>query len=132
MSAVRAVIALLKADARVAALVGDRISAGDIPETVARPAFGVHEVSSAPLGAIDAQAATSLVTSRVQVTVHVKRYPEIDGALRIARQACNFERGLIAGVDVVSIVRDIVGPDLETTSGHSKSIDFKVTHHEQN
>jgi len=132
MSAVRAVIALLKADARVAALAGDRISAGDIPGTAALPAIGVREVSGVPLGAIDAQAETSLVTSRVQVTVHVKSYPEISDALRAARQACNFERGQIAGVDVVSIVRDIVGPDLEHESGHAKSIDFKVTHHEQN
>jgi hypothetical protein len=132
MSAVKAVIALLKADTQVAALVGDRISAGDIPLNAARPAIGVREVSSVPVGAFDAQAESSLATSRVQVTVHVKAYPEIDTVLRTARQACNFERGMIAGVDVVSIMRDTVGPDLEHESGHSKSIDFKVTHHEPN
>lgn len=132
MSTVKAAIALLKASTQVAALVGDRISAGDIPLDMPLPAIGVREISSVPLGAIDAQAASSLAISRVQVTVHVKTYPEIDGILRAARQACNFERGVIAGVNVVSIVRDVIGPDLEHESGHSKSIDFKVTHHEPN
>lgn len=132
MSAVKAVIALLLADPAVAGLVADRVSAGDVPLKTPRPAIGVHEVSNVPLGAIDAQADSSVVTSRVQVTVHVKTYPELDGALRVARQACNFERGMIAGVDVVSVVRDLVGPDLESTAGHAKSIDFKVTYHEPN
>ncbi|QOY96331.1 DUF3168 domain-containing protein [Massilia sp. UMI-21] len=132
MSAVKAVIALLKADDRVAALFGDRVSAGDVPQGAALPAIGVREISSVPVGAIDAQAANSLVTSRVQVTAHVKTYPELAGALRAARQACNFERGLIADVDVASVVRDIIGPDLQYESGHAKSIDFTVTHHEPN
>ena len=132
MSAVKAIIALLKADGRVVDLVGDRICAGDVPSNALRPAIGVREISNVPLGALDAQAETSLATSRAQVTVHVKTYPEIDGALRAARQACNFERGKIAGVDVASIVRDVVGPDLENESGHAKSIDFKVTYHEPN
>lgn len=132
MSAVKAIRVLLLASPAVAAIVGDRVSAGDVPANALRPAIGVHEVSNVPVGAFDAQAESSLATSRVQVTVHVKTYPEIAGLLRAARQACNFERGLIAGVDVVSIVRDIVGPDLESESGHAKSIDFKVTYHEPN
>lgn len=132
MSAVKAVRAVLVANPGVTAIAGDRVYSGDVPANAVRPAIGVHEVSSVPVGAFDAQAESSLATSRVQVTVHVKTYPEITGVLRAARQACNFERGLIAGVDVVSIVRDIVGPDLESESGHAKSIDFKVTYHEPN
>lgn len=132
MSSVKAVIALLKADAGVFAIAGDRVSAGDVPLTATLPAIGVREVSSVPIGAFDAQAESSLVTSRVQVTVHVKTYPEIAAVLKAARQACNFERGRIAGVDVVSVVRDLVGPDLEPPDAHAKSIDFMVTHYEPN
>lgn len=132
MSAVKAVRALLMDDPRVVVVAGDRVYAGDIPLKVTLPAISVREISSVPLGAIDGQAETSLATSRVQVTVHVKTYPEIDGALRAARQACGFERGQIGGVDVVSIVRDMIGPDLEYTSGHAKSIDFMVVYHEPN
>jgi len=132
MSAVKAVIALLLAAPDVVALAGDRVFPGDVPLKQLRPAIAVREVGNNREGAIDAQAEASLATSRVQVTVHVKDYPEIAGVLRAVRKACNFERGLIAGVDVVSIVRDLIGPDLDFPDGWGKSIDFMVTHYEQN
>lgn len=132
MSAVKAVRTLLAASPGVLAVAGDRVYSGDVPLNVMLPAIGVSEVSNTPVGAFDAQAEASLASSRVQVTVHVKTYPELAGALLAARRACNFGRGQIAGVDVVSIVRDVVGPDLEHESSHSKSIDFMVTHYEPN
>ncbi len=132
MSAVKAVVALLSAAPEVLALAGDRVYAGDVPLKTARPAIAIREVSNNREGAIDGQAEMSLATSRVQVTLHVKDYPEIAGVLRAVRQACNFERGVIAGVDVVSIVRDLIGPDLDFPDGWGKSIDFMVTHYEQN
>jgi hypothetical protein len=132
MSAVKAVVALLSAAPGVIAVVDDRVYAGDVPLNKPRPAIAVREIGGNREGAIDAQAETSLETSRVQVTVHVKTYPEIATVLRAARRACNFERGMIAGVDVVSIVRDLVGPDLDFPDGWGKSIDFMVTYHEPN
>ena len=132
MSAVKAVVALLSAAPGVAAVAGDRVYAGDVPLNTRRPAIAVREVGNNREGAIDAQAETSLATSRVQVTVHVKAYREIAAVLLAARLACNFERGVIAGVDVVSIVRDLVGPDLDFPDGWGKSIDFMVTYHEPN
>lgn len=132
MSAVKAVVALLSAAPGVIAVAGDRVYSGDVPLNKQRPAIAVREVGNNREGAIDAQAETSLATSRVQVTIHVKTYPEIATVLLAARQACNFERGVIADVDVVSIVRDLVGPDLDFPDGWGKSIDFMVTHHEQN
>jgi len=131
---VKAIRALLLADGAVLARVPvDSIAAGDIQPDAVLPAIGITEVGGAPIGAIDAQAEYSLVTSRVQVTVVAQEYPEVQEVLGLVRRACNFQRGDIAGVDVVSVLRDTVGPDLEDAAGNPvKSIDFKVTYHELN
>ena len=62
-----------------------------------------------------------------------KDYPTVKQLVDRVRRACNFQRGQLGGISVVSVVRDTVGPDLEDLAGiHSQSIDFKVTYHEQN
>ena len=123
---------LLGADA-VTARVADRIAAGDVAVDKGLPAIGITEVVAVPVGAFDAQAEYSIVTSRVQVTVVGKPYPDVDAIIGLARRACNFERGRIAGVDVISVLRDTIGPDMEDVAGNSiKTIDFKVTYHEPN
>jgi hypothetical protein len=111
----------------------DSVVAGDVPVDATLPAIGIKEISSVPLGAFDAQAEYSVVTSRVQVTAESRTYPEVKALLDLVRHACNFQRGTLAGVDVISIVRDTVGPDLQDMAGtYSQSIDFKVTYHEIN
>nr|WP_314540137.1 DUF3168 domain-containing protein [uncultured Massilia sp.] len=134
MSSVKAVRALLLAAKDVTARVpADSIVAGDVPVDAALPALGIKEVSSVPIGAFDAQAEYSVVTSRVQVTAMAKAYPDVKALLDLARQACNFQSGQIAGVSVISVVRDTVGPDLQDVAGtYFQSIDFKVTYHEKN
>jgi hypothetical protein len=135
MSAVKVIRALLVASAPVTALVPvAQIVAGVVPQGVTLPAVAITDVSSVPVSAIDAQAEFSLVTSRVQVTLMAKDYPTVKTLMEVARKACNFARGTIAGVSVVSVVRDTVGPDFsdDAASIHFQSIDFKVTYHEQN
>jgi hypothetical protein len=123
---------LLGADA-VTARVADRVAAGDVAVDEGLPAIGLTEVVAVPIGAFDAQAEFSIVTSRVQVTVVGKAYPDVVSIINLARRACNFERGQIAGVDVISVLRDTIGPDMEDVAGNSiKTIDFKVTYHEPN
>lgn len=131
---VKVIRALLVGAATVVAKVpADRIIAGTLKEGVELPALGITEVSSVPYGAIDGHAEYSVVTSRVQVTIMAKAYPDVKGLVDLVRRACNFQRGLIAGVDVISVVRDTVGPDMSDDAGNSfQSIDFKVTYHEQN
>lgn len=131
---VKAIRALLLADAAVITSVPvDRIAAGDVEADASLPAIAITEVSLVGIGAIDAHAEYLLVTSRVQVTVVAKEYPEAQALIGLVRRACNFQRGQIGGVDVVSVVRDTVGPDLTDAAGNPvKSIDFKVTYHEPN
>lgn len=130
---VKSIRALLAGAAAITAHVADRVMAGDVPEGTAMPALGIKEISSVPVGAIDAQAEQSVVVTRVQVMVMAKAYPEVKPLRDLVRRACNFQRGPIAGVDVISIERDTIGPDLQDEAGnHFQSIDFKVTHYEQN
>lgn len=136
MSSVKAIRALLVGDPAVTARVPAeprRIVAGDVPVDAPLPAIGIKEVSCVPVGAFDAQAEYSVVESRVQVTPMSKAYSDVKELLALVRRACNFKRGQLAGFDVISVVRDTVGPDLEDMAGnHFQSIDFKVTYHEPN
>lgn len=134
MSAVMVIRALLVGAAAVTARVpADRIGAGTLKEDAPLPALVLAEVSSVPVGAFDAQAEYSVVTSRVQVTAVGTPYREIKALVDLARRACNFKSGTIAGVNVVSVLRDAKGPDLEDQAGNSvQSIDFLVTYHEPN
>lgn len=131
---VEAIVQLLLADQVIAARVSaDSIVAGDVPVDAALPALGITEVSNVPVGAFYAQAEYSVVTARVQVMAISQAYPEVKELLALVRRACNFQRGQLAGVDVISIVRDTVGPDLQDAADrHFQSIDFKVTYHEKN
>lgn len=127
--------ALLVADAAVLVLCpATKIAAGVIPQGTAMPAISITHVGTVPVGHIDAQAEFSLVVSRVQITVMAADYPGATLLTKAARKACNYERGTIAGVSVVSVVRDTVGPDFtnDDASIYCQTIDFKVTHHEQN
>lgn len=131
---VKAIRALLLADGAVVSRVPlARIAAGTVPVDAGLPALGLTEVSIVPIGAFDAQSEFSTVTSRVQVAVVGKTYQDAQAILDLVRRACNFQRGQIAGVDVISVLRDTVGPDMEDVAGNTiKTIDFKVTYHEPN
>jgi hypothetical protein len=69
-----------------------------------------------------------LITDRVQVTVHTGAYDVQEQLLELVRLACPNQHGTVNGVDVDSILPDLVGPDLyDTPSGlYEKSRDFIV------
>lgn len=131
---VKVIRSLLVASAATTEVVPvERIVAGVVPVDTALPALSITHISTTPIGALDAAAEFSLVRTRVQVTVMTKEYPAGKELADIVRRACNFERGLIAGIDVVSVMRDTVGPDYQDQAGtHFGSVDFMVTYHEQN
>lgn len=135
MSAVNAVRALLIASAPVTAICpASKIVLGVAPQSTVMPALSLTHISTVPVARIDAQAEFGLVTSRVQVTAMAKDYSTVKSLLDVVRKACNYQRGTLAGVSVISIARDTVGPDLSDDDAaiHFQSIDFKVTYHEPN
>jgi hypothetical protein len=135
MSAVKVIRALLVADAAVLALLpAVRIIAGVLPQGTTLPAVAITEVSTIETGRIDAQAPTTLAEGRVQVTVIAASYPAQKQLLDAVRKACNYERGSIAGVPVVSVRRGGNGPDFNDPDNgfYMQSVDFRVTYHEAN
>lgn len=135
MNAVAAIRALLVAAAPVTALCpAVRIMAGTVPQEIDLPALSITEISLVPVSRIDAYASHNLVVSRVQVSAMAATYPQVKALLDAVRKAGNYQRGVVAGVDIVSIVRESFGPDFsnDAASIHFQSVDFKVTYHEPN
>jgi hypothetical protein len=135
MSSVKVILALLNAaPALLSEVPAERVFAGAIPMGTVLPAISVMEVSAVEQGTINAQAPTTLVQAMVQVTVATNSYPLQKKLLDLARKACNYQRGQIKGVPVVSVRRLSNGPDFNDPDAgfYTQSVDFAVTYHEAN
>jgi hypothetical protein len=135
MDAVAVMRALLLAHAPLTDLVGDRIIAGTVPLSAVTPvAVGLTEVGRNDADTVAREGATTLVTARVQVTVYATTYPAMKAALNAARLGSGVFTGVIAGLQVRSVLRDSVGPDLsdEEPGIAEQSRDFMVTYIEPN
>ena len=133
MRAEKVINALLNAASGVTALVANRIyGGGQLPQGTALPAIVVEHVSSNELTTIDANAAFGLMKARIQVTVLAKNYVDQKAVLEQVRIACNYQRGVIATVRVITVLRDTVGPDQrdDDMQVYTQSIDFQVTYQE--
>lgn len=130
MSAEKVVNALLKAHAPLTALVGSRIVAGEIALGAELPAIAYNHISTVERNSIGMSAPAALATTRIEVAVQAKTYPEQKALLAAVRAACKNRRGVIAGVTVHSVLSDTVGPDMfdSDTSTYMQTIDFMVTH----
>jgi hypothetical protein len=129
MSGVAVVRYLLANKASLIAVVpAVRIFGGTVPQGTPLPAIGVSQVSGLSRNTVSMLEPKRLVTDRVQVTVHTGAYDVQEQLLELVRLACPNQKGTVNGVDVVSILPDLVGPDLyDTPSGlYEKSRDFIV------
>lgn len=136
MRAEKAITALLMQAAGLTALLARQADSvyggGQLPQGTPLPAVVVEHISSNELTTIDANAAFGLVQSRIQVTAIAKTYPDQKAVLEQVRIACNYQRGVIAGVRVVTVLRDTVGSDQrdDDMQVYTQSIDFQVTFQE--
>lgn len=132
MRAEKVINSLISADAGVQAVVGTRIYPSRLPQNTTMPAIAYQVVSGTELTPIDAQAGYQIMRTRVQITAMGKNYVDVKNALEAVRLACLYKSGTIAGVKVISITRDIVGPDTrdDDLSIYIQSIDFVVMHYE--
>lgn len=135
MSAVKVMRALLLAHAPLVALVAaENVMAGTIPQGAVLPAIGIKEIGSSELATVSLGQAAVLVTARVQVTVLAKSYPAVKALLQAAKLGAGAHTGMVAGVQVRSVIRDAVGPDLSDDDAgiYEQSRDFKVAFVEAN
>jgi hypothetical protein len=137
VSGVRVVRYLLANDAALTAEVpASAIAAGDAPIRTPLPAITVKHISGTPHNRVSMQE-QAFQTDRVQVTILVKNpdanpdgpgYPGLIELVGLVRAACRHRRGVIDGVDVDSILPDLLGPDLfdQQVGMSSRSQDFFV------
>ena len=133
MYAVQVMLDLLRAHSPLVALVGDKIYPGDVPLKAA-PAVGIREISRVEQDTVGRAGAKTLVTARVQVTVYAKSYLSQKAVLQAARLGPGVFNGTIGGLQVLSVLREAVGPDLSDPAAGSfeQSRDFKITYRETN
>ncbi len=133
MRAEKAIRTLLTQAAGLTALVpAARMYPHTVPQGELLPALVIEHVSTVPRPTLDAQAAFGLMQARIQVTALAASYPAQQALVEQIVLACNYQRGLIAGVRVSSVVRELIGPDMtddDRTVFH-QSIDFLVTYQE--
>jgi len=111
MDASQVINALLKASPDVAALVGTNIYALIAAQGIAPPYLVYKEVDAVLQPVIDCKP-PQLWQARIQVTAVGADYPTVKAILVAASKACNYQRGLIAGVTVSSIVKETAGSDV--------------------
>lgn len=109
MSAVELVLAILAADAGLAALAAaDAIKGGEIPQNIAPPALCANTISIVDVPSL---AGTSLSVSRVQVTIYAADYAGQVDLLGRVRDALKNKRVNAGGVPGASLRLDGAGPD---------------------
>jgi hypothetical protein len=129
MQAEKIIYSLLSTNANLLAQVPlQRIFAGLIPLTAELPAIAYNHVSTVEDTAVELS--TLILRSRIQVTVATKNYPQVKNIIDLVNQACNHKKGLIAGTEVCSVVRDYAGSDYrdDELSVFYQTIDFKLVY----
>jgi hypothetical protein len=123
---------LLQASTALAALVGGRIYPGKLPQNTSMPAISYELISSNEILPITANAGGVLLRSRVSVTVLGKLYSDVKAVHEQVRKTVNFQSGLIAGVRVVGITRELIGPDTrdDDLSLYMQAVDYLLVHDE--
>jgi hypothetical protein len=132
MSDVKAIKHLLHSDAALVAVVPvAKIKSGPIAQGTTLPAISVSHVSTIRRHAI-ASTSSEFCTSRVQITVMAKSYPEQKSILALIRAALPRTRGSVNGVIVDSLLKDIDGPDFREDDAeiYMQSVDYIITYSE--
>ena len=127
MRAEKVIRSLLLANATISGAVANRIYPVTLPEGTVLPAIVLDHISTVEQPTIDANAPLALVESRISVTVISNDY-----TTDACRVACNFKRGTIASVSVVSVRRALVGPEYKDDElrSYAQPQDFMVLHFE--
>ncbi|MGC4075475.1 MAG: DUF3168 domain-containing protein [Rubrivivax sp.] len=107
MHPVQVFAAQLRAASAVTALVGAgdacRIYPLELPLGTAFPAIVIDYEDDAPIPVLDAQASYGIRQADVSLMLIAKTAPELQALSSACEQACNYQRGSIGGVNVVSI-----------------------------
>jgi hypothetical protein len=128
MSGVKVIRNLLVNNGALIAIVPEaRILAGVVGQGASLPAIAINEISRVERHNARL-AGPTLVTCRVQATVMAPSYPAQKQILDAIGAAVTTRSGVVQGVTVDSILRDVVGPDMRDDDAgiYMQSRDFIV------
>lgn len=129
MSAEKAIYNLLSTNAALIAQVpAARIYASVIPLGTALPSIAYMLVSSIEETAIGLT--SNRLRSRIQITVAANTYPKVKEVVALVVNACNHKQGTFNGVQVDSVIKDVVGADFrdDDVGIFYSTIDFRIAH----
>ena len=116
----------------ITTLVGANRAMVKLPQGATYPALVWTPISAVPEPPINAPAQSQLVRARVQVTALARTLAEVRQVQDAVRAAVEYQHGSIAGTDVVSITRELIGPydSDETARMWSQPVDFLVLYYD--
>lgn len=118
MHAIAIFNALLSAASPVTTLVGSRIYPLELPQGCLLPAIAIEPEPDVPIPTIDANAGYGLRRTVVSVHLVAKTADALAGLQNAVEAACSFQRGPVAGCDVVSVDAGVVGkPETDSAVG---------------
>lgn len=129
MSAEKAIFNILSTNSNLIKKVPKaRIYPSLIPLDTILPAIAYMLVSSVEQTSIGLT--TNRIRSRVQVTVAAKTYPQVKEIAALVEAACNHRQGTFNGIQVDSVIKDVVGADYrdDDVGIHYSTIDFRIAH----
>lgn len=130
MSAEDVIYALVSGAGPVTAIVGERIYPVVLAQGQPLPAIVYSLVTVTRPPAIDAAAPTHLARSRIQLDLMARDYPTLQALRAAVVAALQFQRGVIAGTTVHSVLH--AGEGATQHDGelqvYYRPIDFIVTH----
>ena len=129
MSAEKVIYNLLSTNVALNAVVpAARVYASLIPLGTTLPAIAYMLVSSVEETSIGLT--TQRLRSRVQVTIAAKTYPQVKQIAALVVTACNHKQGTFNGVQVDSVIKDVVGADFrdDDVGVFYSTIDFRIAH----
>ena len=133
MSAVAVVRYLLVNDATLlSAVPAVRIKTSVLPLGTPLPAIMIEHISTTERLTVDMSTPARFATSRVQVTALAKTYTQCASIVELIRKALPHTRGLVAGVQLDSILPEGANPDFYDVESetHAQSRDFFVAFHQ--
>lgn len=131
MRAERAVASLLNASTAIASIVQSRIFGSVAPDNSASPLLIYRKQSAARVSALQANQ-LAVVEARIEVLCVARTYEQLKDLAEAVRLALAYQRGTIAGVDVMHISIESEGSDEYEPQlrEHSQAWVYTVTHSE--
>lgn len=129
MSAEKVIYNLLTTNNALKAVVpASKVYASIIPLGTVLPAIAYMLVSNVENTSIGLT--TQRLRSRVQVTIAAKTYPQVKQIVDLVVTACNHKKGTFNGVQVDSVIKDVVGADFrdDDVGIFYSTVDFRIAH----